>query len=227
MCESVGFAIIFPTCIFQTSTDSNKSVETPKPKIIDDHDVIVKVTGSTVCGSDVHLMHGVIVQTEKDDILGHEFCGVVESVGPAVTGLSSGDRVVNSFCISCGECRYCKEKLTTACERTNASNLHAKMYGSQMGGIFGYSHFVGGYAGGQAEFVRVPLAENNLLKLPDSVPDEKGKREGCGLFHISSGILLSLFLFFPVSFSSFPFHASVFLSVSFLFSFFFLPWHNG
>ncbi|KAK1757022.1 GroES-like protein [Echria macrotheca] len=149
-------------------------VETPKPKIIDAHDVIVKVTGSTVCGSDVHLLHGVIVQTEVGDILGHEFCGVVESVGPSVTGLKPGDRVVNSFCISCGECRYCKMKLTTACERTNASTVQAKMYGSQLSGIFGYSHFVGGYAGGQAEFVRAPLAENNLLKLPASVPDEKG-----------------------------------------------------
>lgn len=149
-------------------------VEVPKPKIIDSHDVIVKVTGSTVCGSDVHIMHGVILQTEKGDILGHEFCGVVESVGPAVTKLSPGDRVVNSFCISCGECRYCKEKLTTACEKTNASKLHAKLYGGRSAGIFGYSHFVGGYAGGQAEFVRVPLADDNLMKLPHSVHDEKG-----------------------------------------------------
>ncbi|KAK0750583.1 chaperonin 10-like protein [Schizothecium vesticola] len=149
-------------------------LEVPKPRIIDSHDVIVKVTGSTVCGSDVHLMHGVILQTEKGDILGHEFCGVVESVGPAVTKLSPGDRVVNSFCISCGECRYCKEKLPTACEKTNASKLHVKLYGGRLSGIFGYSHFVGGYAGRQAEFVRVPLADNNLMKLPDSVPDEKG-----------------------------------------------------
>jgi len=148
--------------------------EVPKPKIVDGHDVIVKVTGSTVCGSDVHLLHGVIAQTEKGDILGHEFCGKVDSVGPAVKGLSPGDRVVNSFCISCGECRYCKQKLPTACERTNASCLQVKMYGSRMSGIFGYSHFVGGYAGGQAEYVRVPIAEHNLLKLPASVPDEKG-----------------------------------------------------
>lgn len=163
------------------------TVDVPKPRIIDSHDVIVKVTGSTVCGSDVHLMHGVIVQTEKGDILGHEFCGVIESVGPAVTKLSPGDRVVNSFCISCGECRYCKQKLPTACEKTNASRLHAEMYGGRLSGIFGYSHFVGGYAGGQAEFVRVPLAENNLMKLPDSVPDEKGRLEGLRL-RISSSL---------------------------------------
>jgi threonine dehydrogenase-like Zn-dependent dehydrogenase len=141
---------------------------------VDDHDAIVKVTGTTICGSDVHIMHGVILQVEKGDILGHEFCGVVEAVGPAVTKVAPGDRVVNSFVISCGECRYCKQKLTTACEKTNASTLHKELFGSQMGGIFGYSHFTGGYAGGQAEYVRVPLADNTLMKLPHSVPDEKG-----------------------------------------------------
>jgi threonine dehydrogenase-like Zn-dependent dehydrogenase len=149
-------------------------IETSKPKIVDDHDAIVRVTGTTVCGSDVHLLHGVILQLEKGDILGHEFCGVVDAVGPAVTHVKPGERVVNSFCIACGECKYCKQKLTTACERTNASKLQEKMYGGQTSGIFGYSHFVGGYAGGQAEYVRVPLADNTLLKLPDSVPDEKG-----------------------------------------------------
>lgn len=150
------------------------AVETSKPVIIDDHDAIVKITGSTVCGSDVHILHGQIVQTEKGDILGHEFCGIVESVGPAVQNVKPGTRVVNSFCISCGECEFCKKKLPTACEKTNASTLQKIMYSGQSSGIFGYSHFVGGYAGGQAEYVRVPLADNNLLKIPDSVPDEKG-----------------------------------------------------
>jgi threonine dehydrogenase-like Zn-dependent dehydrogenase len=152
-----------------------RAVETNKPRIVDDADVIVKVTGTTVCGSDVHLMRGVIIQVEKGDILGHEFCGVVDAVGPAVKDLKLGDRVVNSFVISCGECRFCQQNLTTACERTNASTVHEKPYGSRMGGIFGYSHFTGGYAGGQAEFVRVPLGEQNLLKVPHSVPDEKGE----------------------------------------------------
>lgn len=178
MSESVRGRNQTPTNPSLQSILTPSTVDVPKPRIIDSHDVIIKVTGSTVCGSDVHLMHGVIVQTEKGDILGHEFCGVVESVGPAVTKLSPGDRVVNSFCISCGECRYCKQKLPTACEKTNASRLHAKLYGGRLSGIFGYSHFVGGYAGGQAEFVRVPLAENNLMKLPESVPDEKGRWEG-------------------------------------------------
>ena len=149
-------------------------VEASKPKIIDDHDAIVRVTGTTICGSDVHIMHAAILQVEKGDILGHEFCGIVEAVGPAVTKFSPGERVVNSFVVSCGECEFCKQNLTTACEKTNASTVHEKLYGSRMGGIFGYSHFTGGYAGGQADFVRVPLANNNLMRLPHSVPDEKG-----------------------------------------------------
>jgi threonine dehydrogenase-like Zn-dependent dehydrogenase len=119
-------------------------------------------------------LHGVIAQIEKGDILGHEFCGVVEAVGPAVKQVKPGERVVNSFCISCGKCDFCKKKLTTACEKTNASTLQKRLYGGRLSGIFGYSHFVGGFAGGQAEYVRVPLADNTLLRLPDSIPDEKG-----------------------------------------------------
>jgi threonine dehydrogenase-like Zn-dependent dehydrogenase len=142
--------------------------------LIDDHDVIVRVTGSTVCGSDVHLLHGVIIQTEKGDILGHEFCGIVEQIGPAVTKRKVGERVVNSFSVSCGECRFCKQNLTTACEKTNASTVHKMLYGERLGGMFGYSHFVGGYAGGQAEYVRVPIGDQNLLHLPDNIPFEKG-----------------------------------------------------
>lgn len=136
--------------------------------------MIVKVTGTTVCGSDIHLLHNVILQLKAGDILGHEFVGRVSELGSAVTELSIGDRVANSFVVSCGECRFCKQKLTTACEKTNPSNVHGDLYGSKMGGIFGYSHFVGGYAGGQAEYVRIPYAAQNLLKLPDEVPDEKG-----------------------------------------------------
>jgi len=149
-------------------------IETHKPKILEPTDAILKVTGTTVCGSDIHLLHNAILQLKSGDILGHEFIGTVSELGSAVTGLSVGDRVVNSFVVSCGECRFCKQKLTTACERTNPSTLHETMYGSQTAGIFGYSHFVGGYAGGQAEYVRVPYAAQNLLRLPSEVPDEKG-----------------------------------------------------
>lgn len=150
-------------------------VEVPKPAIVDPEDIIVKITGTTVCGSDIHLLHAQILQLEAGDLLGHEFIGVIESVGANVRDprFHPGQRVVNSFCIACGECRYCKEGLTTACDRSNSSTLHKSMYGDRMGGIFGYSHLTGGFSGGQAEYVRVPMGELNLLPVPDSVPDEK------------------------------------------------------
>ncbi|KAA6413108.1 MAG: alcohol dehydrogenase [Lasallia pustulata] len=153
--------------------DDVQVLETPKPGLIEDRDVILKVTGSTVCGSDLHLLHGAVVQMQKGDILGHEFCGKVESMGPAVKGLKPGDRVVASFQIACGECMYCKQKLSSQCERTNSNKTEDMMYGGRTAGMFGYSHFTGGFAGGQAEYVRVPYGDVNLLKIPDNVPDEK------------------------------------------------------
>ncbi|PVH94740.1 GroES-like protein [Periconia macrospinosa] len=149
-------------------------VEVSRPKIIEPRDVIVRVTGSTVCGSDLHLLHGVIVELQKGDILGHEFCGVVDEVGSSVTRFKKGQRVVASFQIACGECYYCKQKLSSQCERTNANTIANAMYGGRTAGMFGYSHFTGGFAGGQAEFTRVPFGDVNLLPLPDDVPDEKG-----------------------------------------------------
>ena len=151
-----------------------RAVETPKPKIIEDRDVILKVTGSTICGSDLHLYHGAVVELQKGDILGHEFCGRVDSMGPGVKGLKEGQRVVASFQIACGDCMYCKKKLSSQCERTNSNTIENIMYGGRTAGMFGYSHFTGGFAGGQAEYVRVPYGDVNLLKLPDDVPDEKG-----------------------------------------------------
>jgi threonine dehydrogenase-like Zn-dependent dehydrogenase len=153
---------------------SVKIVDTPKPKIIDDTDVIIKVTGSTICGSDLHLYHGVIPEMQKGDILGHEFCGIVESTGSKATKYKPGDRVVASFQIACGECYYCQKKLSSVCEKTNSSELATKLYGRRTAGMFGYSHFTGGFAGGQSEWVRVPFGDVNLLRLPDNVPDEKG-----------------------------------------------------
>lgn len=149
-------------------------IEAPKPKIMRDRDVILKVTGCTVCGSDLHLLHGTVVELQKGDILGHEFCGIVDEMGPGVKGLSKGDRVVASFQIACGDCFYCKKKLSSQCEKTNANTLENAMYGGRTAGMFGYSHFTGGFAGGQAEYVRVPYGDVNLLHLPDNVPDEKG-----------------------------------------------------
>lgn len=148
-------------------------VDVPKPRIIEDRDVILKVTGATLCGSDLHLLHGVIMQMSQGDILGHEFCGIVDQVGPAVKGIEVGKRYVASFQIACGDCFYCKQKLSSQCEMTNSNTMTKSMYGGRTAGIYGYSHLTGGFAGGQAEYVRVPLADVNLLAIPDDVPDEK------------------------------------------------------
>ncbi|KAG7286853.1 hypothetical protein NEMBOFW57_009171 [Staphylotrichum longicolle] len=148
-------------------------IDTAKPKILEDRDVILKVTGSTVCGSDLHLLHGAVIQMNKGDILGHEFCGVVDQVGPGVKNIKVGKRYVAAFQITCGECFYCKQKLSSQCEKTNSNTTAKAMYGAQTAGIFGYSHFTGGFAGGQAEYVRVPIGDANLLEIPDDVPDEK------------------------------------------------------
>ena len=114
-------------------------METPKPKVLEDRDVILKVTGSTICGSDLHLYHGAVVELQKGDILGHEFCGKVDSMGSAVKGLKVGDRVVASFQIACGECMYCKDKLSSQCERTNSNTIENIMYGGRTAGMFGKS----------------------------------------------------------------------------------------
>ncbi|KAK2011654.1 alcohol dehydrogenase GroES-like domain-containing protein [Colletotrichum eremochloae] len=148
-------------------------VNVPKPKILEDSDVILRVTGSTLCGSDLHLLHGTVVQMNKGDILGHEFCGIVHKIGSNVKKVRVGKRYVASFQIACGDCFYCKQKLSSQCERTNSNTMEKSMYGSQTAGMFGYSHFTGGFAGGQAEYVRVPLGDVNLLEIPDGVPDEK------------------------------------------------------
>jgi len=150
-----------------------KVLDVPKPRILEDRDVVLKVTGTTICGSDLHLLHGTVVQLAKGDILGHEFCGVVEDVGPGVKNVRKGKRYVASFQISCGDCFYCNRKLSSQCENTNANRTAKAMYGTQTAAMFGYSHFCGGFAGGQAEYVRVPIADQNLLEIPDGVPDEK------------------------------------------------------
>ncbi|KAF2182499.1 S-glutathione dehydrogenase [Zopfia rhizophila CBS 207.26] len=149
-------------------------IEVPKPKVVEPRDVIVKVTGSTVCGSDLHLLHGTVIELQKGDILGHEFCGVVDEVGSEVTKVKKGQRVVASFQIACGSCYYCKQKLSSQCENTNSNTIENGMHGGRTAGISGYSHLTGGFAGGQAEYTRVPYGDVNLLLLPDDVPDEKG-----------------------------------------------------
>lgn len=148
-------------------------VEAPVPAITEPTDVICRVTGSTVCGSDLHLYHKEIMQLQQGDILGHEWMGIVDEVGSAIKNVKKGDRVVASFQIACGSCKYCKEGLSSMCDTTNTSTIQQKLFGKPFAGMFGYSHFTGGFAGGQAEYVRCPFGDVNLLKIPDSVPDEK------------------------------------------------------
>lgn len=145
----------------------------PMPTITQDNDVILKVTGTTICGSDLHLYNAEILALKDGDILGHEFMGVVAEKGKNVNNLNIGQRVVVSFQVACGSCSYCKKKLSSFCDRTNDSSLMQTMYGARDAGFFGYSHFTGGIAGGQAEIVRVPMGNVNCLPIPDSVPDEQ------------------------------------------------------
>lgn len=146
----------------------------PDPGVLDPRDVVVKVSLTAICGSDLHLYSGAVPGMRKGDILGHEFMGEVVDAGPEVTTVRSGDRVVVPFAISCGGCFFCRKALFSLCDNTNPAALDAeKAYGFSPAGMFGYSHLFGGYAGGQAEFVRVPFADVGVLKVPPGVPDEK------------------------------------------------------
>jgi len=150
-------------------------VETvPDPTIINPHDAIIKITTTAICGSDLHLYDGYIPTMEKGDILGHEFMGEVVETGPEVTGLKVGDRVVVPFTIACGQCFFCQRELWSLCDNSNPNaKLAETFYGHSGSGLFGYSHLLGGYAGGQAEFVRVPYADVGPFKVPDSLTDEQ------------------------------------------------------
>jgi threonine dehydrogenase-like Zn-dependent dehydrogenase len=149
-------------------------VEVPDPHVINAHDVVVKVTLSAICGSDLHLYDGYVPTMMKGDILGHEFMGEVVEVGASVKTLSVGDRVIVPFCIACGNCYFCKQELYSLCDNTNPNAWMVElMYGFSGAGLFGYSHLYGGYAGGQAEYVRVPFADVGCLKVPAGLDDEK------------------------------------------------------
>jgi threonine dehydrogenase-like Zn-dependent dehydrogenase len=148
--------------------------EVPDPKIINPGDAIVKISATCICGSDLHLYDGYIPSMMHGDILGHEFMGTVVEVGSEVTKLRVGERVVVPFPISCGKCWYCQHDLWSLCDNTNPNAWMAeKMWGYSPAGIYGYSHMLGGYAGGQAEYARVPFADVGPLVLPDSVTDEQ------------------------------------------------------
>lgn len=150
-------------------------VETvPDPKIINPRDAIVKITSTAICGSDLHLYDGYIPTVEQGDILGHEFMGEVVELGSEVNNIKIGDRVVVPFPISCGGCFFCKRDLWSLCDNTNPNAWMAeKLMGYSPAGIFGYSHMLGGYAGGQAEYARVPFADVGLFKIPDGLTDEQ------------------------------------------------------
>src|SRR4026209_2287672 len=146
----------------------------PDPSIINPNDAIVKITTTAICGSDLHLYDGYIPTMEKGDILGHEFMGEFFEIGSAVKKLKKGDRVVVPFTIACGNCFFCKKDLWAACENSNPNAATAeKLYGFSGSGLFGYSHMMGGYAGGQAEYVRVPFADVGPLPIPEGLSDEQ------------------------------------------------------
>jgi len=128
----------------------------PRPVITNPADVLVRVTTTTICGSDLHMYHHEVSAMEKGDILGHEFMGIIEAVGPQVKEMKVGDRVVVSAVIADGTCSYCKKGEFSLCDGTNPSSSMEDVYGHRIAGIFGYSHLTGGFEGGQSEYVRVP-----------------------------------------------------------------------
>ena len=148
--------------------------EVPDPTILNPRDAILRVTSTAICGSDLHLYDGFIPTMEGGDILGHEFMGEVVEVGSEVRNLAVGDRVVVPFPIACGGCHFCSTKQFDLCDNSNPNAWIAeKAYGYSPAGIFGYSHMLGGYAGGQAEYVRVPFADVGPLVVPEDLPDSK------------------------------------------------------
>src|SRR3954471_22906728 len=148
-------------------------VDVPDPKILNARDAIVKISSTAICGSDLHLYNGLVPTMKKGDVLGHEFMGEVVEVGERVGNLHVGDRVVVPFPIACGACLACERGQYSVCENSNPNAaLAEKLMGRSPSGIFGYSHMLGGYPGGQAEYARVPFADVGPIKIDDGLPDE-------------------------------------------------------
>src|ERR671933_62176 len=165
-------------CVVRATVWSGRNtvqVETvPDPRILNERDAIVRITSTAICGSDLHLYDGYIPTTKKGDILGHEFMGEVVETGPGVSNLKAGDRVVVPFPIACGDCWSCRHELYSCCENSNPNaGIAEKFFGHPTCGIFGYSHITGGYAGGQAEYARVPFADVGPIKIEDDLTDEQ------------------------------------------------------
>ncbi len=148
--------------------------DVPDPTILTDRDAVIKVTSTAICGSDLHLYDGFIPECKRGDVLGHEFMGEVVALGKGVSNLRLGDRVVVPFPIACGACAPCRAGMTAICENSNPNaGLVEKLWGHSTSGMFGYSHLTGGYAGGQAEYVRVPFADVGPMKVDDDLTDEQ------------------------------------------------------
>ncbi len=146
----------------------------PDPTLQDDRDIIIRVTATAICGSDLHLYDGFMPTMEEGDVLGHEFMGEVVEVGRGVGNLRVGDRVVVPFNLACGDCFFCNKGFYSCCDNSNPNaEIAAKAMGHSPAGLFGYSHMLGGFAGGQAEYVRVPFADVGPLKLESDLPDEQ------------------------------------------------------
>src|SRR5829696_5720021 len=148
----------------------------PDPKIINRRDAIIRVTSTCICGSDLHLYDGYVPAMKPGDILGHEFMGIVEELGPGVdrSKINVGDRVIVPFPIACGACFFCRRQLWSCCDNTNTkADIPEKMFGYATAGIFGYSHLTGGYAGAQAQYLRVPFADVNCQVMPQDLPDHQ------------------------------------------------------
>jgi threonine dehydrogenase-like Zn-dependent dehydrogenase len=148
--------------------------DVPDPHIINPRDVVIRVTRTAICGSDLHLYNGYMPTMMAGDILGHEFMGEVVETGPEVKKLKTGDRVIVPFTIACGQCFFCRQELWSLCDNTNPNAWMAEeVMGYTPSGLFGYTHMLGGYAGGQAQYARVPHADVGCLKVPDSLSDEQ------------------------------------------------------
>jgi threonine dehydrogenase-like Zn-dependent dehydrogenase len=155
-------------------TNDVRVATVPDPRILNPRDAIVKVTLTAICGSDLHLLDGFIPTLKRGDILGHEFMGEVVEVGAENKKLKVGDRVVVPFTIACGRCYFCERQLWSACDNSNPNAwMLEELYGFSGSGLFGYSHMMGGYAGGQAEYVRVPFADVGPHKVPEGLSDEQ------------------------------------------------------